>query len=485
MGEDREPSPLVKRSQVINKWLVLLVASVGVLMVTVDGGIVSVSYPALVSSFRSDASTVAWVQVALFLVTASTLLTMGWVGDVLGRRKIFTMGFLVFTLGIALGALSQTIIQLIMARVVQAVGASMILSNTHAMVTAAFLTEERGKAIGILVAVVGLGAGIGPLIGGVLLDALDWRALFYTRLPIGLLGAGLTWFALPKDIRDKRKLNIDYLGAIALLGTLAAFLLMVNQGGRLGFSSPLVIAMGGLALVLFPVLILVERKASRPIFELSLFKDHTYARGLSVLMIHYMAQGSIMFLTPFYFINSLGYSAPKMGLFLTAHPLMRLFVSPLSGWLSDKVGYRLPVSLGLMLVAGGMFMFSRQGVVAPEWALVLSLVIAGVGTALFDAPTISSIMGSVTSDRLGMAAASVATARTIAQSIGIALAGAIFTIREKVYMDHLSVQGLSQAATEAQTTASAFSDTLGASVILALIGTAFAFMMSSKRPSNK
>ena len=475
---------MAQPTQVRNKWLVLFVVSFGTFMITLDGGIIGISYPALVSSFGSDPSTVLWVIVAYSLTSTGLLLTLGWTADVIGRRKIFALGFLAFTLGIALAPFSQTILQLIIIRVVQATGTSMIIANEYALITSAFPPGERGKAVGINISAVGLGLSVGPLMGGVLLDALDWRALFYTRVPIGLLGTGLAWFILPRDPRGSGQIKVDYLGAVALCGSLISFLLMVNQGGKLGFGSPIVLAMAGLTLVLFPVLFLVERRAIRPIVEFSLFKTRAYTLGLSVMVFHFMAQGSIRFLVPFYFITALGYSASKMGLFLSAFAIMRLFVAPLSGWFSDKLGYRLPASLGMMFFALGLFMFSRQGVPAAEWGIVLSLMIAGAGSALFDAPVISSIMSSVTPDRLGTASASVGTARNIAVSIGIALSGALFTIREKVYLADLSGQTMAHYTVEAQAVAWAFSDTLLAGAILALIGTAFTLAMRGKTQSR-
>ena len=198
--ERTAPRPGVPRASLgsPSKWLVLTVVSIGTLMTTIDSGIVNVSYPALVDAFDSDASTVLWVNVAYWVTDVGLLLTLGWIGDMAGRRHVFAMGFVVFTIGALLCAVSPTIWFLIGARVVQAIGTAMILANTYAIITTVFPSNERGKAIGVSIAVVGLGLTSGPFVGGALLDILDWRALYYVRAPVGLLGVVMSCGCCPE-----------------------------------------------------------------------------------------------------------------------------------------------------------------------------------------------------------------------------------------------------------------------------------------------
>ena len=203
-----------------SKWLVLCVVSIGTLMTTIDSGIVNVSYPALVEAFDSDASTVLWVNVAYWVTDVGLLLTLGWMGDVAGRRRVFAMGFVVFTAGALMCAASPTIWFLIGSRVVQAVGTAMILANTYAIITSVFPSSERGKAIGVSIAVVGLGLSTGPFIGGVLLDVLDWRAHYYVRAPVGVLGVAMSLWLLPRDSTSVGDYRMDYLGAAVLFAAM-------------------------------------------------------------------------------------------------------------------------------------------------------------------------------------------------------------------------------------------------------------------------
>ena len=237
-------------------------ASIATFMSTLDGGMMSVAYPALATAFVTDTSTVLWVTVSYWVTGVGLLLTLGWLGDVAGRNRVFILGFLVFSLGLIAGGASQNIWHLIGSRVLQGVGSSMILSNLNALITAAFPPRERGKALGLSGAVVGVGLTMGPLLGGLLLDLLDWRALFYSRVPIGLLGAALAWWVLPRDRAVGGGIRVDLIGAAALFGTLASFLLFVNRGGKLGFDSSIALSMAVATAVFLPVLIWSERRSA-------------------------------------------------------------------------------------------------------------------------------------------------------------------------------------------------------------------------------
>ena len=236
--KDSSPPTTLRGRLAANRWVLLAVISIGTLMSTLDGGVVGVSYPAVAEAFDTDTSTVLWINVAFWVTSVGLLLTLGWLGDVAGRRRVFIIGYLVSTVGILLCSVSGNIWQLIAFRVLQGVGSSMVLSNLNALIAAEFPPGERGRAMGISGAVVGVGLTTGPLMGGILLDALDWRALFYVRAPIGALGALLAWWLLPAATPTGGRFRMDYMGAAALFATMTCFLLVVNQGGRLGYGSP-------------------------------------------------------------------------------------------------------------------------------------------------------------------------------------------------------------------------------------------------------
>ena len=466
-----------------NKWLVLGVASIGTLSSTLDGGAVSVTYPALVRTFDTNTSTVLWITVAYWVTAVGLLLAMGWLSDVVGRRRVFIAGSALFALGILLSALSTSVWQLIAFRVFQGVDSSMLLASLNALITASFRSNERGKALGVSGAVVGLGLTAGPLIGGVLLDVLDWRAVFYSRAPIAALGAVLAWWLLPHDRVQGQRFKLDLIGVAALFGTLGSGLLVVNQGGRLGFSSPPVFALVAVVAVCLPVLVWSERRSMRPILDVGLLRSGQYTFSLLALMSHYLSHGGILLVAPFFLLDSLDFSASRMGLFLAAFSAGRTFLAPAAGRLSDRFGPRPFLVLGNLLLVVSLLSLSRQGTDSNTWVLFLALLLGGAGSAFFEPVATSSIMGSVPRDRLGTASASVALGRQVAFAIGVTVAGAIFAIRERAYLAGQSAEGLSSESARADAIAGAFGDTLLAGAALASLATVFS--LAVRRQSVK
>ena len=324
----------------MNKWAVLSVVSIGTFISTLDGGMSSVAYPVLASAFGVETSTVVWFTVAFWVTTVGLMLTLGWIGDVAGRRRMFTAGFVLFAAGLAFTAVAADIWQVIASRVVQGVGSAMLLSNLNALITSAFPARERGKALGISGAVVGVGLSAGPLLGGLLIDVLDWRSLFYTRAPIGVVGALLSWLVLPRDTVSAGRIRADAWGAVSVFGTLACFLLVVNQGGNLGFGSPAIISLAFATGLFAAGLVWSQRRAARPILDFALFRTRLYTISLSVLFTHYLSYGAVMLAAPFLLVDAMGFSATKMGLYIGAFYFGRTLLAPLAGRASDRIGPR-------------------------------------------------------------------------------------------------------------------------------------------------
>jgi EmrB/QacA subfamily drug resistance transporter len=456
----------------------LAIISLGTLSSTLDGGMVSVAYPAIATAFDADTSTVLWITVAYWVVAVGLLLTLGWLGDVAGRRVVFASGLAVFAVGLVLTSVSASIWQLIAFRVLQGVGSAMVLSNLNALITTNFPPEDRGKALGISGAVVGFGLTAGPLLGGVLLDHLGWRAVFYSRVPVSALGAILVWRLLPPDRVAGGRFRVDFIGAAAMFGALSSILLVINQGGRLGFSSAPVLALAVIASISLPVLVWSERRSVRPILEIGLLRSRQYGFSLLVLVSHYLSQGGILLVMPFFLLNSLGFSATKMGLFLAAFSLGRTFLAPVAGRLSDRFGTRPFLVLGNALLAIALFWLSRQGADAGDLALLGGLLLASAGSSFFEPVVTSAIMGAVPEERTGTASASIALGRQTAFAIGVTVAGAIFAIRERVYIAGAGSEGVAGEAI-----AGAFGDTVLAGAVVAAIAIAFS-MGTLGRPAR-
>ena len=467
-----DASPAYPASASRGKWATLAVVSIGTLMSTLDGGMVGVSFPALSEAFDTGSSTILWVSVAFWGTSFGLLPTLGWLGDVHGRKRVYTLGSVVFAVGILAAAAAPNVWVLIAVRIVQAIGSAMVLSNLNAVIAAAFPAGERGRAMGVSGAVVGVGLSAGPLIGGFLVDVLGWQSLFYTRAPLGLLGALLAWRVLPGDRAMGGRVHVDLLGSATLFVTLAAFLLIVNQGGRLGFDSPVVLGLAVAAAALLPVLVWTERRSARPILQASLFRSRDYTFALLVQISHYLGHGGIILVAPYFFVDSLGFSATKMGVFIAAFYAARAVVAFPAGWLSDTFGPR-----GFLVFGNGLFALALLWV-ALEWtganeiAILAALLLAGVGAAFFEPVVTSVIMGAVPADRLGTASALVAMGRHVAFAAGVALAGAVFAVRERVHLREF---------VEAEAIGRGFSDTMLTCVVLAVAATLFSTMIRSGR----
>ena len=447
-----------------SKWLVLLAACMGNLVLTLDSGVMGVSYPALAEAFDTDTSTILWVSVAFWVTGVGMVMTLGWLSDVGGRRLAYTLGFVLYSAALALSAISVDLWQLIASRIFMGVGSAMVMAGVNAIILDRFEPQNRARAIGIAGAVVGLGLTTGPLAGGWLLDVLGWQALFYTRIPLALVAAALSWWVLenPKS-SGQRDLTVDWLGAVTLFTVLASFLVVVNRGAEDGLFSPLVLAAAALLAVSIPVLIASQRRSARPILDFGLFRRPGYGLGLAVLVFHYTSLGAILLLAPFFFVDALGFSATKMGLFIMLHTLMRVFLAPVSGALTHRVGPWTLSGLGLTAMVCSLSWLSvLAGSSGSELAILGALLLAGVGSALYEPPNTTTIMESVPADRYGTASASIASGRQLSFSVGVAAAGAIFAVRERAYL------GASEAADRA--VALGFSDALVAGAALAGLG---------------
>ena len=255
---------------------------------------------------------------------------------------------------------------------------------------------------------------------------------------------------------------------------------MINQGGRLGFDSTPIIGLSVASVVTMSMLVWSQRRSIRPILDFGLFRIRGYTLGLAVSVTHYLSHGGVMLVAPFFLITAMGFSSTKMGGFIAAFYVMRMVVGPLSGRLSDRVGAKLPLVVGNAVTLLGLLWLSRLGTDASDLAILGSLLLAGAGSAMFEPADTSVIMGSVPAGRLGTASASVATARHAAFAGGVALAGAVFAIRERVYLASYDYGFISAAAAEADAIARAFGDVMLAGCVLLLVAVALSAMLRGR-----
>ena len=462
------------------KWLAFVVVSVGVFIVTMDMSGLVVALPTLGSLFAEPPETVLWVILAYTLTFTSFMLTAGRIADVVGRKRVFTLGFLIFTVGLVLNSIAQGLWQLVAFRVIQAIGGAMLASNTNAIIATAFPENERGKALGLAESVVGAGLMLGPVIAGTLLDWLDWRAIFYVRIPVGILGMALAWFVLRETVPSGQRPRFDPGGAVTLSGGLLCLMAAINQGHRIGWTAPVILGLAAAGFVLLTLFLIVETRVPEPAVDLRLFKNRTFSVYNALLVTFFIPSAAIPFLLPFYLIQGLGAPAAVAGLFLTVIPLLMFILSPGIGTLSDRIGPWVMTTSGLAFQVAGYFLVSRIGEGFSVLPALLGLGVLGIGAGLFLTPVYSAVMGATPPDRMGLSSALIATLRGIGTTTGQAAAATSLAMRREFHESVLP-EGLDNLQRVQQGLALGFRDTILILATVAVVGFLIALTLARPR----
>ncbi len=429
------------------KWWVLSAVACGTFMATLDSSIVNIALPTLTKSLGADLVRIKWVVIIYLLVITCLLLPWGRLADQWGRKKIFQLGFGLFTFGSLFCGASATLGWLLASRALQGVGAAMLMANGPAIITAAFPSRERGKALGTLAMVVSAGLVTGPSVGGLLISTFGWRSIFLVNLPVGILGIFLAQKNIPQDPVRKHLLPFDWAGAflqfILFLGLIVGVdPPMISVSGGAAFPVPRLV-LGVLTLAVALIFIRVEAEARAPLFDLSLLKDRTFWTANLASFLNFVAYSAVTVLMPFYFEEVLHLTPDKAGVLMTAIPLSILVVAPLSGRASDRFGSRELSVIGALVGALGLFSMGGLWGVGMSPASGLGAVLLGLGsiglaTGLFQSPNNNAIMGVVPASKLGVASAFLATVRNLGLVIGTGLATGLFTWRRSVSGDFVS-----------------------------------------------
>lgn len=409
------------------RWYILLVIGITTFMTALDGSVVNTILPVVRNALHSDISTIQWVVTVYLLAVSGLLLTLGRLGDLRGHRIVYLSGFVVFLLGSMLCGQARSAGMLIAARVLQAVGAAALQANAPAILTRAFPSTQRGQALGIQATMTYLGLTLGPSLGGWLAQAFSWRWVFYINVPVGLAALALGYRFVPVDRHDRGEERFDLPGALLFSAGLVALLLGLNQGGNWGWVSAPILGLLAAAVVLLYLFVRTENRARWPMLDLSLFRNRTFSAAVVSAICNYMGLYTVVFLLPFYLIQGRGFNPAQAGLLLTAQPLMMAVVAPLSGTLSDRIGSRLPATLGMVIMSIGLALLSQVHPETPTGYITLALLVCGLGIGMFVSPNNSSLMGSAPHNRQGVASGMLAMARNVGMVLGVGMSGAILT----------------------------------------------------------
>ncbi len=430
------------RTRGMNRWMTLLVVSIGAFMGNLDVSIVNISLPAIAHTFGTSISgSLEWVVIGYLIVIASVLLTIGRLADTLGRKPIWVTGLVVFTAGSALCGAAPTLPLLIGARGLQGLGAACLMAVGPAILTGGFPPQERGRALGLITVTIALSISLGPTLGGLITQHFTWRGIFYVNVPLGLAGIWLALRLLRERQMPQRKIRFDVPGALCLAVGLGALLTGLSFGQQWGWTSPPVIALVILSVYALGSLLLVERFAEYPLFARSFLTNRVFLSANVSLALGMLALFAINVLVPFYLVEVRAFSPAQAGLLLTPLPLTFALVSPFSGSLADRIGTRWLAAGGLALLCLGLVLVSQLNATSSLWDMLWRLACVGLGQALFLAPNDSALMGSMSREEQGIASGFMQTSQIAGQSLSVALAGAIFALAGGALAGHILAAG--------------------------------------------
>jgi EmrB/QacA subfamily drug resistance transporter len=467
------------------KWPVFLMVAVGIFMATLDGSIVNIALPAVMADFGVPLAAVQWVVMIYLLTVTSLLLSFGRLSDILGRRVIYSLGLLLFSLGSLFCGMASSALWLIISRFFQGLGAAMTMACTPALIVDTFPETERGRALGFMGSVVASGLTAGPVLGGLLIHYFSWRAIFYINIPIGLLTAAGVFFLLKGSRADitRPEETFDWAGAAFLAFVLGTFLVAVTHAYQWGYFSAPILLLLAASILAGACLLFIETKVRHPVLARPLFGVRLFALPIAAAVILFICLFFIVFLMPFYLLHPCGYQINAAGGIMACIFFALFVVSPLSGALSDRIGSRLLCTLAMGFIAAALFSLALIPPRASLFSILWRLVLAGTGTAMFLPPNSAVAFSAVPPASRGVASATIAAARNLGMVLGVALAGAIFNSAFYRMSNGLSLKEYSPAL-EAMFMAS-FHLVMAAGGCIALIGMLVSFLRGPEQPGNR
>jgi EmrB/QacA subfamily drug resistance transporter len=409
------------------QWVVLTVTTVGVLMDGIDSRIVIIGLPQVAAALHADVEQAIWFTQSYVLVGTIVLLLIGRVTDIVGRVRIYTTGFAIFTIGSALTSLSQDPNQFIVWRGLQGLGVAMLFINSVAMIVDATPRKDLGFSLGINQIAFRFGAMAGLTLSGLILSFFDWRALFYINIPIGIFGTVWAHHRLKEVAKVETRSSMDWLGFASISIALTSFLLALTYDAY-GLSEEIVVY--GLLILSAATLsffIVYERRQAHPLLDMSLLRIREFTGGVIAQLLNAIAWGAFLLLLSLYFQLVLDMSPLAAGIAIIPFDIAFLLVGPLSGRLSDKFGHLPFTTSGLALSSIALYLFSTMTITTPISIIIVHMMLVGAGMGLFVSPNISSVMSSVPENRRGIASAFRATFFQIGYVISLNAAVLIMT----------------------------------------------------------
>ena len=407
------------------KWWTLIVVCAATFMLLLDVTIVIVALPAIQAGLHASFSEVQWVVDAYALTLASVLLTAGSLADRYGRRFLFTIGLVVFTLGSLLCGVAQSPIMLILSRSAQGIGGAILFATSLALLAHSFHGHERGVAFGIWGAITGVAVALGPVLGGLITTGISWRGIFLVNLPIGVAALLITRWQV-EESKTPNAARPDWAGFATLTAGLVSLIYGLIRAGEIAWGNSGVVVCLGLAVVFLGAFVVVELRAERPMFDLTLFRIPTFGGGLAAAFAMNGSLYAMLLYLVLYLQDDLGYSALGTGLRLLIMSGVTLVTATLAGRLSTHMPVRWLIGPGLFLTGIGLLLMTGLDGASTWTHLIPGFIVAGAGSGMVNPPLASTAVGVVAPQRSGMASGVNTTFRQIGIATGIAVYGSIF-----------------------------------------------------------
>ena len=411
------------------RWWTLGALCFALFMIMLDNTVVNVALPAIQSDLGISVSELEWTVAAYALTFASLLLTGGKLGDLLGRRLIFTIGLAVFTLSSLACGLSSSAPELISARAVQGIGAALMMPATLSIISATFHARERGMAIGIWAGVSAMALAIGPLLGGVITEHISWNWIFYVNVPIGVLAVIAAIVVVPESRDTSREQRLDLPGLVTSAVGLFALVYALIEAHSYGWTSARILGLFAIAVVALAAFVLLEIHQRVPMLDLSLFRNGTFAGANLVAILVTLAMFGIFVFFPIYMQTFRGWSPIQAGAALLPWTVMVVIFAPIAGKLSDRVGSRWLMAGGMTVVAICCLLLSTVTLHSSFWHMLPAFILGGLGMSFVMTPMSAAAMGAAPVDKAGVASGVLNTFRQVGVALGIGIMGAIISNR--------------------------------------------------------
>ncbi len=458
------------------KWWTLGAMCFALFMIMLDNTVVNVALPSIQRDLGASISGLEWTINGYILSFAVLLATGGRLGDIFGRRRMFLVGVVIFALSSATAGLAASPTDLVVSRVVQGVGAALMMPGTLSIITDAFPAHERGKAMGTWAGVSALALAVGPVLGGFLTEHVSWRAIFYLNLPVAAGAVVATLFAVRESRDTTVGREVDYLGVAALTGALTALVLALVEGNSWGWGSPAIVALLAGSVLGGIVFVAVENRAKAPMVEFRFFGDRNFLGAVVVALIITFAMMGVFFFLALYMQDILRYTPLEAGVRFLPSTLMIVGVAPVAGRLADRFGPRWLIVAGLLILTVSLYTFTGIAVDSSYPELLAGFMLLGIGIALTMSPMTSAAMNAVTVEKAGIASGVLSMFRMVGGSLGVAVTGAIF---------QASVKGKTFESASPQQFVDGLSNAMWVSAAVVLTGAAIAAVAIRARPKDR